>query len=45
MEIHDNPDVAPSDGPHMVPLAKLEAVLQQVLRVRASVETTPPVSL
>jgi 2-dehydro-3-deoxyphosphooctonate aldolase (KDO 8-P synthase) len=45
MEIHDNPEVAPSDGPNMVPLAKLEAVLQQVLSVRASVEAVPPVSL
>jgi 2-dehydro-3-deoxyphosphooctonate aldolase (KDO 8-P synthase) len=45
MEIHANPDVAPSDGPNMVPLAKLEAVLQQVLRVHAAWHTTVPVSL
>ena len=36
MEIHENPDSAPSDGPNMVPLDKLELVLQQVLSVRAA---------
>lgn len=36
MEIHENPDIAPSDGPNMVPLDKLEAVLQQILSVRAA---------
>jgi 2-dehydro-3-deoxyphosphooctonate aldolase (KDO 8-P synthase) len=45
MEIHDNPDVAPSDGPNMVPLHKLEAVLQQVLRVHTALQTAFPVSL
>jgi 2-dehydro-3-deoxyphosphooctonate aldolase (KDO 8-P synthase) len=45
MEIHENPDVAPSDGPNMVPLAKLETLLQQVLSVRAGFEATPHVSL
>lgn len=45
MEIHDNPDVAPSDGPNMVPLHKLEAVLQQVLRVHEALQTAFPVSL
>lgn len=45
MEIHENPDVAPSDGPNMVPLAKLESVLQQVLSARASLEAAPAVSL
>lgn len=45
MEIHENPDSAPSDGPNMVPLAKLEDVLQQVVCVRASMETVAPVAL
>jgi 2-dehydro-3-deoxyphosphooctonate aldolase (KDO 8-P synthase) len=36
MEIHENPDIAPSDGPNMVPLHKLEKVLKQVLSVRAA---------
>jgi 2-dehydro-3-deoxyphosphooctonate aldolase (KDO 8-P synthase) len=45
MEIHENPDIAPSDGPNMLPLAKLEEVLRQVLHVRAALETVAPVSL
>src|SRR5438876_10867788 len=43
MEIHADPDEALSDGPNMVPLAHLEALLQQVLSIRAAVEATPPV--
>ena len=45
MEIHENPDIAPSDGPNMVPLAQLEAVLQQVLSVRAGLQQAAPVTL
>lgn len=41
MEIHENPEIAPSDGPNMIPLATLENVLKQVLSVRFSLETTP----
>lgn len=37
MEIHENPDLAPSDGPNMIPLAKLETVLRQVLNVQAGI--------
>lgn len=40
MEIHENPDIAPSDGPNMIPLADLEAVLKQVLSMRAGLELT-----
>lgn len=36
MEIHEDPDNAPSDGPNMLPLAQLEATLRQVLAVRAA---------
>ena len=36
MEIHENPDNAPSDGPNMLPLAQLEGVLREVLAVRAA---------
>lgn len=36
MEIHEDPDHAPSDGPNMIPLDKLEGLLKQVLSVRAS---------
>ncbi|MFM7438074.1 MAG: 3-deoxy-8-phosphooctulonate synthase [Snowella sp.] len=45
MEVHENPDVALSDGPNMVPLAKLEAVLKQVLRVRQALAVAPFVKL
>jgi 2-dehydro-3-deoxyphosphooctonate aldolase (KDO 8-P synthase) len=45
MEIHENPDIALSDGPNMVPLAKLEAVLQQVLSVQAGLQQAAPVAL
>jgi 2-dehydro-3-deoxyphosphooctonate aldolase (KDO 8-P synthase) len=41
MEVHSDPDNAPSDGPNMIPLAELEAVLTQILRVRAALELTP----
>ena len=37
MEIHENPDTAPSDGPNMIPLEKLEMILRQVVSVRASI--------
>jgi len=29
MEIHENPEIAPSDGANMIPLAQLEAVLNK----------------
>jgi len=41
MEIHENPDMAPSDGPNMIPLAQLETVLKQILNVRNSLEVAP----
>lgn len=45
MEIHENPDVAPSDGPNMIPLAHLEVVLKQVLSIRNGLEVATPVYL
>lgn len=45
MEVHENPDMAPSDGPNMVPLAQLETVLKGIVSVRAALETAPTVSL
>ncbi|MBM3224913.1 MAG: 3-deoxy-8-phosphooctulonate synthase [Candidatus Tectomicrobia bacterium] len=45
MEIHEHPDSALSDGPNMVPLGQLEAVLQQVLCIRAALAAAPSVSL
>ncbi len=32
-ETHPNPDSSPSDGPNMVPLDRLEGVLERVLRI------------
>ncbi len=37
MEIHSDPDNAPSDGPNMIPLEQLEAVLKPILQIRAAV--------
>jgi 2-dehydro-3-deoxyphosphooctonate aldolase (KDO 8-P synthase) len=45
MEVHEDPDVALSDGPNMVPLAQLEEVLQGVLAIRMALEKTPSVVL
>ncbi|MGB6301524.1 MAG: 3-deoxy-8-phosphooctulonate synthase, partial [Rivularia sp. (in: cyanobacteria)] len=45
MEVHENPDMAPSDGPNMVPLAQLETVLKGIVSVRNALETVPTVSL
>lgn len=45
MEIHENPDQALSDGPNMIPLAQLEAVLKQLLSVRSALEVAPTVDL
>ncbi|KAM3099441.1 3-deoxy-8-phosphooctulonate synthase [Phormidesmis sp. 146-35] len=39
MEVHENPDAAPSDGPNMVPLAQLEPLLKQLLSIRESLTT------
>ncbi|MBD3882066.1 3-deoxy-8-phosphooctulonate synthase [Phormidium tenue FACHB-886] len=45
MEIHEDPDNAPSDGPNMIPLAQLETVLKQILSVRNSLEASVPMAL
>ncbi len=37
MEVHPDPDNAPCDGPNMIPLAEVEDVLQQLIRVRRAV--------
>lgn len=36
-EVHDDPDSSPSDGPNMLKLPDLEALLRDVLAVRAAV--------
>jgi 2-dehydro-3-deoxyphosphooctonate aldolase (KDO 8-P synthase) len=38
MEVHPDPDHALSDGPNMVPLHRLEALLEQLLAIRVPLE-------
>jgi 2-dehydro-3-deoxyphosphooctonate aldolase (KDO 8-P synthase) len=40
VEVHENPDVAPSDGPNMLTLTGLDQLLGEVLAVRAASATT-----
>jgi 2-dehydro-3-deoxyphosphooctonate aldolase (KDO 8-P synthase) len=44
MEVHPDPSKALSDGPNMVPLHRLEPLLQQLVAVRAAVGAAPAVS-
>jgi 2-dehydro-3-deoxyphosphooctonate aldolase (KDO 8-P synthase) len=37
MEVHPDPDRAPSDGPNMVPLDHVESLLRELLRIREAV--------
>ncbi len=39
MEIHENPDIALSDGPNMVPLANLEEILKPIINIHNSLQT------
>ena len=39
MEVHPDPDNAQSDGPNMVPLHRLDALLRQLLAIREAVGT------
>jgi 2-dehydro-3-deoxyphosphooctonate aldolase (KDO 8-P synthase) len=36
LEVHPDPDRAPSDGPNMLPLAELESLLRRVVATRAA---------
>jgi 2-dehydro-3-deoxyphosphooctonate aldolase (KDO 8-P synthase) len=45
MEVHENPDAAPSDGPNMVPFAQLEGILRQVINIRQSLEAVSLVTV
>jgi 2-dehydro-3-deoxyphosphooctonate aldolase (KDO 8-P synthase) len=45
MEVHENPDAAPSDGPNMVPLAQLEGTLRQVIGIRQALEAASLVTV
>jgi 2-dehydro-3-deoxyphosphooctonate aldolase (KDO 8-P synthase) len=37
MEVHPDPDRAPSDGPNMVPLDQVDGLLRELLRIREAV--------
>lgn len=39
MEIHENPDDAPSDGPNMIPLAQLEKLLIELSNIRNAISS------
>lgn len=39
MEVHEDPDRAPSDGPNMLRLADLERVLRELLAIQRAVQT------
>jgi 2-dehydro-3-deoxyphosphooctonate aldolase (KDO 8-P synthase) len=38
MEIHENPDLAPSDGKNMIFLSQLEDILRPIVRLRSTLE-------
>jgi len=38
MEVHENPDRAPSDGPNMVKLKDFPALLEQLVEIDAVVK-------
>jgi 2-dehydro-3-deoxyphosphooctonate aldolase (KDO 8-P synthase) len=42
VETHPDPDRAPSDGPNMIPLTELPALVQTCLRVRAALSDPTP---
>ena len=41
IEPHPSPDQALSDGPNMVPLQRLEPLLEQLLAIRAAATAQP----
>ncbi len=45
MEVHENPEIALSDGPNMIPLAKLEEVLKPVVNIHNSLAASSLVDL
>ncbi|MFM7047261.1 MAG: 3-deoxy-8-phosphooctulonate synthase [Actinomycetota bacterium] len=42
LETHPDPDKAPSDGPNMIPLHRMEALLEQLLAIRQAVALNGP---
>jgi 2-dehydro-3-deoxyphosphooctonate aldolase (KDO 8-P synthase) len=45
IETHEQPDRAPSDGPNMVPLARMGELLADLQRFDALAKANPPVAL
>ena len=44
MEVHPEPENALSDGPNMVPLYRLEALLWELMAIRKAIGNKPSVS-
>jgi len=42
METHPDPNTAPSDGPNMIPLHRMESLLEQLLLIRQAVAVSGP---
>ncbi len=42
IETHDDPDNAPSDGPVMIPIGEMPALIRDLLRIREAVLDRPP---
>ncbi|MGA1332766.1 MAG: 3-deoxy-8-phosphooctulonate synthase, partial [Ilumatobacteraceae bacterium] len=42
LETHPDPDKAPSDGPNMIPLHRMEALLEQLVLIRKVVAVSGP---
>jgi 2-dehydro-3-deoxyphosphooctonate aldolase (KDO 8-P synthase) len=42
LETHPDPDKAPSDGPNMIPLHRMEALLEQLVLIRQAVAVSGP---
>jgi 2-dehydro-3-deoxyphosphooctonate aldolase (KDO 8-P synthase) len=45
IETHEDPDRAPSDGPNMVPLARMDELLRDLMRFDELAKATPVVAL
>jgi 2-dehydro-3-deoxyphosphooctonate aldolase (KDO 8-P synthase) len=45
METHENPARAPSDGPNMVPLKHLEALMRQIIEIDALAKAQTPLDI
>jgi 2-dehydro-3-deoxyphosphooctonate aldolase (KDO 8-P synthase) len=43
MEVHPDPDHAPSDGPNMLALDRLDDLLRQLVRIREAVGPSRPI--